>query len=134
MVPDLKRRSFLNVCRETMALVASISVLSGCAAASPYGVYGQGHVFWGESIELKRDFTFIYGSVNDDFSEECTVEGTWTADKDRPHVVVLRVSSVTQGDYSESCDDKPLHKTWIIRSGRLISASKEPYRVKLERL
>ena len=88
---------------------------------------------WGESIELKRDFTFTYDSMNDDFSEECTIHGVWTADDEQPNVVVLQVKSVIQGDYSESCDDKPHHKTWIVRSNSLVSASKVPYRDKLER-
>ena len=108
-------------------------MLAGCAAPSPYGVYSQGHAFWGESIELRDDQTFTYYSVNDDFSEQCTVEGVWAVDTEKPNVVVLQVESITTGEFSDSCDDKPNHKAWIVRATGLVSASKSRYRDKLER-
>lgn len=114
-------------------LVVSILVLAGCSTPSPYGVYSRGHAFWGESIEVNQDGTFEYGSASDDFSEHCTVHGSWALDDKDKNVVVLTVEETIKGDYSESCDDKPHHKKWRVRSSGLVSASKLPYRAKLER-
>lgn len=71
--------------------------------------------------------------MNDDLSEQCTVEGVWFVDAEKPNVVVLQVESIATGEFSDSCDDKPNHKAWIVRATGLVSASKSPYRDKLER-
>ena len=104
-----------------VAAVGVLSVLiSGCAGSTRFEI---SNMFFGESIELKRDGTFEYDSSSDEIGNECTAQGLWQKERrDGINYVVLDVRSFTRGGPQE-CRRVTEHRYWIISHGGIMSVN-----------
>jgi hypothetical protein len=79
----------MKVARAILSLYL-ISLLAACGTA---GHYEFSTIFFGESLELRRDHTFSYSCGSDEIGNEYYATGTWAAKS--PKSIVTTVVSGT---------------------------------------
>ena len=79
----------MKALRAILALL-SLGALAGCSTA---GHYEFSTIFFGESLELRRDHTFSYSCGSDEIGNEYDATGTWLSES--PKRVVTSVVSGT---------------------------------------
>lgn len=92
--------------------------VSGCAADMSFA---RSNMFFGESLELRRDGTFQYSSSSDEIGMECNAAGDWRKlRRDGIQYIVLEVKKLNR---AENCRSVTGSAFWLISHGGIMNVS-----------
>ena len=107
---------------EWVVAMCLISMSSGCSSSR---YFANSNMFAWESLDLKRNGTFLYSSGSDEIGNECIAQGAWRNHKiDGVKYVALEINRYTNA-MPENCEQIGFkqHGLWLVTHGGIVRVS-----------